>query len=70
MKRNLKSVDEFAASTPFTKGQLRFWLFDRANNGLDAADAVVKVGRRIYIDADAFERWIDSQQRHKPKAAA
>jgi hypothetical protein len=59
--RNLKTVSEFADSSPFTEGQLRFWIFEAARNGMDEVGAVVRVGRRIYIDTAAFDRWIDRQ---------
>ena len=59
---NRKTVSEFATTSPFTEPQLRWWIFNRATNGLDAAGAIVRIGgRRIYIDVDGFERWITSQ---------
>lgn len=61
MERNLVTVPQFAASSPFTLGQLRFWIFDATNNGLADHDAVVRVRRRVYLDVAAFERWISSQ---------
>jgi hypothetical protein len=61
MSRNLQSVAQFAASGPFTQNQLRWWIFQAAQNGLDASGSIVRVQRRIYIDVDAFEKWIDSQ---------
>ncbi len=62
MTRNLKSVADFAASTPFSEASIRWHLFNANQNGLAAHKAVVRIGRRVYIDPDAFERWIDSQQ--------
>lgn len=59
--RNLTTVREFADSTPFTEGQLRFWIFEAPRNGLAEVGAIVRVGRRLYIDRDAFNRWIDRQ---------
>jgi hypothetical protein len=67
MKRNLKTVAEFAAAGPFSQGQLRWWIFNAANNGL--SHAIVRVQRRIYIDVDKFEAWIDSQNQQTPVAA-
>ncbi len=68
MKRTLLSVADFATQSPFTENQIRWWLFHRASNGLDNFGAIVKVGRRVYIDVAAFERWIDSQQHGKAAA--
>ena len=61
MNRKLQSVADFAANSPFSEPQLRWYLFERATNGLQAAGAVVNIGRRIYIDVDGFERWIAAQ---------
>lgn len=62
MARTLKTVRQVAESTPFTESQLRYWLHMRNQNGMAAHAVPVNVGRRVYIDMDAFERWIDSQQ--------
>jgi hypothetical protein len=61
IKRNLQSIAALAASTPFSEGQLRWWVFTSASNGLDNANAVVRVGRRVYIDIDRFNDWIERQ---------
>jgi hypothetical protein len=60
--RNLKSVTDFAEATPFTESQLRWWIFRAAENGLNKAGAVIRIGRRVYIDTDAFDRWLTEQQ--------
>ncbi|AGG88766.1 hypothetical protein [Rhodanobacter denitrificans] len=60
MNRNLKSVTQFAAESPFTEAQLRWWIFNASTNGLQSA--VVRIGRRVYIDVDAFSAWVDQQQ--------
>lgn len=60
MNRNLKSVTQFAAESPFTEAQLRWWIFNASTNGLQSA--VVRIGRRVYIDVDAFAAWVDAQQ--------
>ncbi|QOY61874.1 DNA-binding protein [Lysobacter sp. H21R4] len=62
MKRNLKSVTDFAAASPFSENQLRWYIFNERENGLADHGAIVRVCRRVYIDTEAFERWIDSQQ--------
>ena len=68
MRRNLKTVPQFVAGTPFTEGQVRFWIFDAARNGLADCEGVVRVGRRVYVDVAGFERWIDSQQQREVAA--
>lgn len=44
---------------PFTIGQIRHYLMMRHKNGLDRS--VRKIGKRIYLKRDEFEKWIDSQ---------
>jgi hypothetical protein len=62
MIRDLLSVAQFANETNFTEPQLRWWIFNAANNGMDAHKVVVRIGaRRVYIDPAAFDRWIDGQ---------
>ena len=68
MSRNLQSVAQFAASGPFTQNQLRWWIFQAADNGLAASGAIVRVQRRIYLDVDKFEAWIESQNQHAEAA--
>ena len=63
MKRNLQSVAALAATSPFSENSLRWFVFNAAENGLAAGDVIVRVGRRVYIDADRFDDWIDAQQR-------
>ena len=67
MERNLKSVAQFATDSPFTSGQIRWWLFNAANNGLAAQQACIRIGRRVYIDTIAFDRWVSAQN---PKGQA
>jgi len=70
MKRNLKTVAQFAAIGPFTENQLRWWIFNGASNGLNEAGGFVHIGRRVYIDVDGFERWIAAQNTSQPARAA
>lgn len=62
MKRKLATIKQLAADSCFTEGQIRWWLFHAGSNGLEDHNAIVRVGRRVYIDVDRFEAWIDSQQ--------
>jgi len=70
MQRNLKTVPNFAAESPFTEGQIRWFIFNAQSNGLAAAAAVVRVGRRVYLDGDKFETWIDRQNQPAQAAAS
>lgn len=69
MSRNLRSVAQFAASGPFTQNQLRWWIFNAATNGLAESGAILRVQRRVYIDVDRFDTWIDSQNQAAAVAA-
>ena len=69
IKRHLESVAAVAANSPLGEGQLRWWIFTATSNGLDAADAVVRVGRRVYIDIDRFNDWIEQQNQGDPLPA-
>lgn len=62
MKRDLKTVSAFAESGPFTEAQLRWWIFNEASNGMRDLRVTIRIGRRVYIDVDAFSRWVDAQQ--------
>lgn len=69
MTRNLKTVRDFADQGPFTESQIRWWIFGAANNGLQKAGAIVRIGRRIYVDTDGFYDWIDIQNKQGTVAA-
>jgi hypothetical protein len=58
MKRELKTVAAFAADQPFGEGSVRWWIFQAKENGLEKAGAIVRIGRRVYIDVNAFEAWL------------
>ena len=61
MKRELKTVAAFAAEQPFSEGSVRWWIHMARANGLDKAGAIVRIGRRVYIDTAAFDAWLVSQ---------
>ncbi len=77
--RDLFQIDQFAARrAAWTQPALRNLILnsaDRLNsrgerilgNGLAEAGAIVRVGRRVLIDENAFFRWLAAQQkRAKP----
>lgn len=61
--RNLKRVPQFLQERPeFTPGQVRWWIFHAASNGMQQHAVIVRIGRAIWLDLDAFDRWIEAQQ--------
>lgn len=76
--RRYLTIPETAANRPFTTAalrDLRFKAADRQNsrgeiikgNGTAAAGVWISVGRKILVDIEAFDKWIES---HKPLAAS
>ena len=63
MQRNLQRVNQFLEKNPaFTHGQIRWLIFNSAENGLDEAGAIVRMPRRVFIDTDRFFDWLEKQQ--------
>ena len=60
--RQYRTVAQYATETVFTEPQLRWFIFNAESNGLSKQGAIKRIGRRVYIDPEAFDRWIDSQQ--------
>ena len=58
----LYSVQQFAKEQPaLTEPAIRWQIFKAADNGLEKAGAVRRVGRRVYIVAERYLAWLDSQ---------
>lgn len=71
--KRLATIPEAAEIYPFTAPALRdlkFRAYDRSNsrgeiikgNGTGAAGVWVQIGRKVLVDLDAFEAWIDSHR--------
>ncbi len=59
---NYKTVNQFIERYPaFTKGGMRYYLFNSKFNGLDKSGAIKRVGRKILIDVEKFFQWIEDQ---------
>jgi hypothetical protein len=61
MNRELISLAEMAKRGPFSENGLRWLVLKAKVNGLSEHRAIVRIGRRVYVDRAAFDRWIDSQ---------
>lgn len=60
----LRSVKQLAAELKrtggFSEGALRWLVFNREQNGLD--NAIVRIGRKVFIDRARFDAWLDAQR--------
>ena len=61
MSKRLARVAETARTYNFTEASLRWHIFQAATNGLQAAGAIIRIGRTVLIDLDRFEAWIESK---------
>lgn len=60
-RRRLVTARQFCdRHQAFSSGSLRHLLFHRDTNGLSSA--VIKLGRRLLIDEDAFFEWLERQE--------
>ena len=59
--KRLLTFKQAADSYPaFTEPAFRWMRFNGDSNGFNIC--VRKVGRRVLLDAESFERWLDQQQ--------
>ncbi|QPK65711.1 hypothetical protein IVG45_19160 [Methylomonas sp. LL1] len=60
----LTTAAELAREHPalFTQRQLDWLIKSRKKNGLQHAGAVLKVGRRLYLDKAVFFQWFLAQR--------
>ncbi len=61
---NIVTVASMAMHYPdlLTETQLKGWLKNRKNNGLEGARAILKVGRKIYLKRSEFFLWFLNQK--------
>ena len=63
-EQNLFTIKQFVKCHPaFTAGGLRFQIFNEAANGLKASEYIIRIGRKILIDADKYFEWVYAQNR-------
>ena len=61
--RSVKRFCEERADTGgFTQGAVRWQIFHAHENGLDGSGALVRVGRRIFIDPERYDAWLEAQR--------
>lgn len=60
--QNLRTVAQFSDENPaITQSALRWQIFNAKENGLEASGAIVRNGRRIYIETELYTKWLASQ---------
>jgi hypothetical protein len=56
------TVKQYARKEPaFSEQSLRAFIFNDQKNGLAKFKAISRVGRKVLIDHNRFQAWIDSQ---------
>ncbi len=61
--RRLRTVSQMHQEhDEFSEGSLRWMIFKARENGLEQLGAIVRIGRRVYIDPDRFFEWVAAQQ--------
>jgi len=62
--KNLRTVRQLAAESQgsFTEPALRWLIFKASENGLDRA--IVRIGKRVRVDVEAFNKWLGRQGEH------
>lgn len=61
-ERKLTTVNNLPSKYPdanFTPATIRWLIYNRNDNGFDAC--IVRMGRKVLIDIDRFESWLDEQ---------
>jgi hypothetical protein len=61
--RHLRTVAQFAREyDAFREPSIRWLIFKARENGLEKAGAIVRIGRRVYLDPQRFFAWVENQQ--------
>jgi hypothetical protein len=63
--KRLATVNQLVIFYPsFTQSAIRWLIFNENSNGFSAC--IRRIGRKILIDLDSFEKWIDAQASQLP----
>jgi len=56
------TVNQFCERYPaFTKGGMRFSIFNEESNGLAESGAIVRMGRKVLINEPKWFAWLESK---------
>jgi hypothetical protein len=62
VQKRLSTVKNLSSLYPdagFTESTIRWLIFNKNENGFSSC--ICRMGRKILIDLDAFESWLDSE---------
>lgn len=63
MPRTLQTVRQFCEANPaWSENSMRWHIFNAAQNGLNEAGVIVRQGRRVLIDPERWDAWLDHSQ--------
>ena len=57
---SVKNVPDKYPDADFTEQSIRWWIFNAEQNGFDRC--IIRLGRKILIDLDRFDDWIESHR--------
>ena len=58
--RRLRTITQFCEDNPaFRPGGIRWQIYKSNQNGLQHSGAIVRIGRRVYVDEDRYFDWVD-----------
>ncbi len=71
MQPNLETVRTLSQKHPnvITDGGLRWEIFNEDKNGLKEAGAIIRRGRKIYIDVDRYFSWLYGDSKSQERIA-
>lgn len=71
MNPKLETVRTLAQKYPdvITEGGLRWQIFNEESNGLKKSGAIIRLGRKVLIDADRYFAWIYGEGNANVRAA-
>jgi len=54
---DLRTIRDFAATSGFSFNQMRYLIYNSELNGLEDSGALVRIGKRIWINVARFYEW-------------
>lgn len=61
MRKRLRVRQFCEENSQYSEGSVRWLVFNASKNGLDKFRAIIRVGRRVFIDIENWQSWEDAQ---------